>query len=94
MFRLRVNPEIFNSLEPRTGEGLRVFSAAIVKSKDATPFISFDFTNTVKLVFSTFNEFTYKETNMVNKYFNDLRLKCLTLQITGANKAQRNLHPS
>ena len=48
----RVNPEIFNDLKARTGKGLRDSLVAIVKSKDANPFISFDFTNTVKLVSS------------------------------------------
>ena len=54
----RVKPEIFNGRKARTGECLRGSLVVIVKSKDATPFLSFDFTNTIKLVFSIFNEFT------------------------------------
>jgi hypothetical protein len=50
---------IFNRLKADTGEGLRGSLVAIVRRKDLPPFLSFDFTNTVKLIFYTFNEFTY-----------------------------------
>jgi len=55
------NLGIFNRLKADTGESLRSSLVAIVKSKDATLFLSFDNTNTVKLILSTFNQFTYKQ---------------------------------
>jgi hypothetical protein len=37
---VRVNPESFNRLKAGTGKGLLDSLVAIVKSKDATPFLS------------------------------------------------------
>ena len=58
------------------------YNFVIIKLADRRMLV--DLTNGVQLNLISVIVNTYKQVTMVNKYFDDLRLKCLTIALTSA----------